>query len=364
MELFTDLSPDNNGGGRADPPSAPNPAKPVEPGDGGNDSSGDATGRNLLSEIAELKQMMLQQASAAQPAATTNSEDMAAMQDLIAKNEKNVALCAVYEERTRSLQSTVDQLREDLTQTQSAHGEREVELSSRVESLREDCQDKARQIDTLTRRLQDSATAGDAEKEALAKRTSELEAELDETKTTLHELEWKVGSLEEALQNAKRSKSDVEDRLEESAREKLSLELERDELQKQADRAGQYEEEIGRLREENARAAALIEEQNKAQFEERLFLADERNDKLSEELQVTRSELEKLESDADSIAREAEEQREEFQTREQQLNATISSLEGKIKRMEESGAESNAEGRIGGTPCRCRAGAHRSPCQE
>lgn len=377
MEFFTDLSPD----GRADPPSAPTPAKPVEPSDG--DSSNGNNGReeyerNLLSEIAELKQMMTlqQQLQAVAPAQPTNhetdAETMAAMQDLIAKNEKNVALCAVYEERTRSLQSTVDQLREEMTQTSTAHGDREAELSSRVESLREECQTKAREIESLSQRLQDSANAGDAEKESLAKRISELETELDDTKTTLHELEWKVGSLEEALHNAKRSKSDVEDRLEESAREKLSLELEKDALQKkivqitrEADdrlrsnaaelemaasksaefegRAGQYEEEIARLREENARASALIEEQNKAQFEKQLSAAEERNHKLAEELQVTRSELEKLESDAEEIAREAEEQQREFQTREQQLNATISSLEGKIQRMEASGAESNAE---------------------
>ena len=94
MEFFTDLSPD---GVRADPPSAPTPAKPVEPSDenNGNNNGRVDYERNLLSEIAELKQMMAaSQQAGCQPAATseTDAETMAAMKDLIAKNEKNVAL--------------------------------------------------------------------------------------------------------------------------------------------------------------------------------------------------------------------------------------------------------------------------------
>jgi len=395
-QFFTDLSPSNHGGA-ADPPSAPSPAKKMEPDDANdrgtssNGSNGSGGGnadyeRNVMSELAELKQMMCmasQQSSSNSNSNNTNggsndnddddrAETMAAMKDLIAKNEKNVALCAVYEERTRTLQSTIDQLRGELSDAQIASGDQEKELTSRIDELKEDCQEKAREIGILSQKLMDNAVKSDEEKDVLAKRCSQLEAELNEAKTSLNEMEWKIGSVEEALQEAKDAQGRLEDRLEESAREKLSLELEKNDLQKKVaqitrdadvkmesraaelelatsksseaeEKVAQYEGEIVRLREENAKAAAFIAEQNAAAYDEKLSTMEQQNSQLLKELDETKAELQKVEDDAGKAMQLAEDQKKDFDTREDQLNTIISNLEAELKNLKAGGDESKAE---------------------
>lgn len=229
-EIFEskELSP----GGPMDPPSAPTPSK--QSADSARGKSRDKYEDCVLSEIADLKRMM----SKDDGEGGRSILDASAVQELIERNEKNVARCAAYEERIRSLEASADDLRVQMEEGRSLSSKHEEEYNARLDEVKSECEEKTKEIKKLRQKLEESTTTTESEKEELVGRIFQLETQLNEKVKALGDLEWKIESmandLEEAKLEAEQQKEKISNCLEETSRQKLALELENGDLKKKS----------------------------------------------------------------------------------------------------------------------------------
>ena len=356
-EIFEskELSP----GGPMDPPSAPTPSK--QSADSARGKSRDKYEDCVLSEIADLKRMM----SKDDGEGGRSILDASAVQELIERNEKNVARCAAYEERIRSLEASADDLRVQMEEGRSLSSKHEEEYNARLDEVKSECEEKTKEIKKLRQKLEESTTTTESEKEELVGRIFQLETQLNEKVKALGDLEWKIESmandLEEAKLEAEQQREKISNCLEETSRQRLALELENGDLKKkiaklthdadqnidskmaevkfEQERAASAEEKLAnfhalvdKMKVDKEEAVKSIEKQRREEFSEKMSKLESEKASTEKILKETLSDLERLTAQADGVYKTVETLKEQKNSREEELLNIITDLEEKLSK--------------------------------